>query len=408
MSLTAQLATLLGVFALAFVVRLLVSGVTDVSYSVLLVLVGFGVSLAGVQPALVLSHDVIVAVLLPTLLFRGAVELDHQQLRQNLVVPVALVVLGVPLAVGLLGAAGIPAFGFPPVVAFLFAVMVVPTDPAAVVSLFEELGAPDRLSVIVDSESLLNDGVAVVVFGVLFELLRAAPKPDDRAAQLLSPGTLVELGADFVVIGIGGLAVGVVAGYLGHRATEYVHDEMATVLLTVILAYGSFLLADHVLGVSGILATVGTGLSMGMAGEAFTAQSEHAEFVRSVWDATGFLVSTLVYVLVGAQVRPDALVGSLDIVVLAAVLVVLVRGVVVYGVVGALNATVSEGVPTSYQHVMVWGGLHTVVPVALVLSLPADVPFRSDLRVMVFGIAVLGTVVQGLLMPFVLERTGVT
>lgn len=404
MSLAPQLATLLGIFALALVVRLLVSGAENVSYSVMLVLAGFGVSLAGVQPPLVLSHDVIVMVLLPTLLFRGAVELDHEHLEANLLVPVALVVVGLPLTVGLLGAIGVPAFGFPPAIALLFAAMIVPTDPAAVLSLFEELDAPERLSVIVDAESLFNDGVAVVVFGVVLELVRT-----DRAGrveELLSAGTALDLATDFVVVGVGGLVVGAVAGYLAYRASCYVTDQMATVLFTAVLAYGSFLLAERVLGVSGILATVGSGLAMGLAGESFTARSDHGDFVRSVWDAAGFLTSTLVYVLVGAQIHPTALASSLGLVVLAAVLVVAVRGVAVYGVVGGLNAVTDEGVPRSFQHVMVWGGLHTVVPVALVLSLPPNVPFRDDLRVMVFGIAVLGTVVQGLLMPFVLRRTG--
>ncbi len=241
MSLATELATILGVFALAFVVRLLVSGVTDVSYSVVLVLAGLGVSLLGVQPPLVLSHDVIVTVLLPTLLFRGAVELDHQKLRENLLVPVVLVVVGLPVSVVLLGAVGVTAFDFPPVVALLFAAMILPTDPAAVLSLFEELGAPERLSVIVDAESLFNDGVAVVVFGVFFELVRAAP--GRRVDQLLSVATVVELGTEFVVVGVGGLVVGVVTGYLGYRATEYVTDDMVTVLFTAVLAYGSFLLA---------------------------------------------------------------------------------------------------------------------------------------------------------------------
>lgn len=406
MSLTAQLLTVLGVFALAFVVRVLVVGVTDVSYSVVLVLVGFLVSLSGVRPALTLSHEVIVAVLLPTVLFRGAVELDHAQLRENLVVPVALVVVGVPVAVALLGAAGVVAFGFPPLVSLLFAAIVVPTDPAAVLSLFEELGAPERLSAMVDAESLFNDGVAVVVFTVLLDIQRGAR--GDRVDELLGLDTLAQLGGDFLVVGLGGLAVGVVAGYLGHRATGYVDDHMATVLLTVLLAYGSFLLAEHGLHVSGILATVGTGLAMGMAGQMFSERSEETEFAQSVWDTAGFLVTTLIYVLVGAQVRIHSLVESAGLVVVALVLVVAVRGVVVYGVVGGLNATTAESVPRSFQHVMVWGGLHTVIPVALVLSLPSGVPHREELRAMVFGVAVFGTAVQGLLMPFVLRRTGVT
>jgi CPA1 family monovalent cation:H+ antiporter len=128
--------------------------------------------------------------------------------------------------------------------------------------------------------------------------------------------------------------------------------------------------------------------------------------VQEVWTTTAFLVTTVLYVLIGADIPIDAFVRNADLVVSAAVLVVLARAATIYPLVSATNLASGHSVPVYCQHVMVWGGLHTVVPVALVLSLPGTFPFRQELQVMVFGVAVISIVVQGLLMPAVLAQLG--
>lgn len=264
-----------------------------------------------------------------------------------------LTLLKLPLAIVLLGAVGGVAFGFPLLVALLFAAIILPTDPAAVLSIFEELDVAERLAVTIEGESLLNDGVAVVIFTTLL----AAFESSSAAASLATLAGLAGMAVDVAVVGGGGLALGSAVGYLAHAET---HHKMST--------------------------------------------SEY--HVQEVWITAGFLVTTVLYVLIGAEVRVSAFLQHFDLVVAAAVLVVLVRAATIYPLVTATNLVGGRPVPTYCQHVMVWGGLHTVVPVALVLSLPGTFSFREELQVMVFGVAVLSLVVQGLLMRAVLSRLG--
>ncbi|WP_224268890.1 cation:proton antiporter [Haloprofundus salinisoli] len=400
------LSTLLAVSALALLVRLVTDRFSNVSYSVTLVLVGFVAAALNVPVTLALSHDLIVAVFLPTLLFHGAVELDHGMFERNWELPLVLVLVGLPLTIVLFAVSTHVLLALPLAVATLLATIVSPTDPAAVLSLFDELDAPERLSAIVDSESLLNDGVAIVFFTVVLGTLSLGARPPS-ASQFLSLVSIEQLAVRLVVVGVGGFLVGALAGYLGRFVTRYIDDPMGTVLFTLLLAYGSYVLAEHYLGVSGVLATVGAGLALGLSGE-FTERSDETRFVRTVWDTAAFLVTTVVYLLIGTNVRFDDFVARLDLVLVVTVLVVLARAVAIYLLFGLANRVADEDVPFTFQHVMVWGGLHTVVPVALVLSLPDGVPRLGTLRTLVFGVAVVGTVIQGLLMPFVLRATGMT
>ncbi len=183
---------------------------------------------------------------------------------------------------------------------------------------------------------------------------------------------------------------------------------MTVLLVTVVVGYGTFLVAEHYLHLSGVLATVGAGLAMGAHEETHTGMSDPEHTVGEVWDPLAFLVTTVLYVLIGSSVALTEFVDHVGLVAVAAVLVLAVRALTTYPLVTATNALTGDPVPTRCQHIMVWGGLHTVVPVALVLAVPDGVAAGRPLETMVFGVAILSLVVQGLFMPTALDLTGLS
>nr|WP_254523147.1 Na+/H+ antiporter [Natrinema caseinilyticum] len=413
----AELLDLLSVFIIAAGVGIFVAKVGRFPYTIALLLAGVTASILELGIDIELSHDLILLVLLPPLLFEGAATTDLEYFRRYLGPILALAVPGLILAVLILGVFGQFVFGIPLLVALLFAAMILPTDPVSVLALFEELGAPDRLTVIVEGESLVNDGVGVVIFSTLLAII-VEYGPD--TAALLEPSRLVDFTVDIVVAILGGLVVGLAAGYAVYRVMINLDEYTTEIVLTLILAYGSFLLAEHILsnavpGVqfSGVIATVVAGLFIGNRGAEYAMSPQTKIGVFNTWETAAFLVNTLIFLLIGAKTPIGQLRTHAQLIALAIGLVLLARALVVYPVVGVANRLVDVDVSLRDQHVLVWGGLHASIPIALVLGLPATTasgapfPFREELRAMVFGVAAFSLVVQGLTMGRLLDRLDV-
>jgi CPA1 family monovalent cation:H+ antiporter len=221
----------------------------------------------------------------------------------------------------------------------VFATIILPTDPAAVLSIFDELDVSERLAVTVEGESLLNDGVAVVILSAVIGAFDAS----GSVAALATPGAPVAIAGD-IVGGGGGLALCMVVDYLTHIGMRRLEDQMS-ILLTVLVVYGSFLLAEPFLGMSGILAVVGAGLLMGAHEETHHKMSTSEYHVQKLRTTAGFFVTTVLYVIIGAEIRIDTFLGNAGLVVSAAVLVVVVRAATIYPLVSGTNSTPSRPVP---------------------------------------------------------------
>lgn len=404
---TAVLLSLLFIFVIASGTRFLVQNIATTPYTVVLVLVGFGTAILDLDLTIELSHDIILFIFLPAIVFQGATEINFSQFRENLPITVPIVLGGLPGAIVILGILSQYALGLPLLAALLFAAMIYPIDPVAVIALFREMDVPERLSVLTESESLMDDGLAIVVFSAIFSLFQEYPPTTTSGTDFATRARLTNVVFDFLVGSVGGIIVGLVTGYVVYRVMRHMDDRMNEFLLTVVVAYGSFLIADHFFAVNGILATVAGGLLLGTTGREYALRPETAEFCRNTWEAIVFIVNTILFLLIGAEVAIGQFIQQVEFIVLATVLVLIARATVIYSITFITNRFVSQPVPLNYRHVLIWGGMHAAIPVALVLSLPPGTPFRNRLRTLVFGVVVLSITVQGVLMPYVLRMVGI-
>lgn len=370
-----------------------------IPYTIALVFAGFAIDLFHVPikevvgNAQLLTPEVIFVLFLPALLFESSLNIEIKQLRENFWPILLLAVVGVAVATAITGFAVHQFLGLPVLTALLFGALISATDPIAVIAIFRDLGVNKRLGVIVEGESLFNDGTAAVAFQLIL-------------AGILTNKFDAFLGfRQFLIVAIGGLLIGFLIGYAASKITAYVDEPRIEITLTTIVAYGSYLFAEHI-HVSGVIATVVAGLTVGNYG-ALTGMSPRTRVsVWSFWEYVAFLINSLVFLLIGIEVHVAEILASWWIILLAVGAVLLGRILVVY-LLSPISGRLGEPIPARWNPVLIWGGLHGSVSIALALSLPQDFPHRSTLLTLCFGVVAFSIVVQGLTMKPLLAWLGV-
>ena len=322
-------------------------------------------------------EEVVVFLFLPALVFEAALGLSTRAFFRNLVPILALAVPALLVSAGLVGAALHLSLGVPLAAAGLFGVLISATDPVAVVAVFRELGVPRRLLTLVEGESLLNDGVAIVLFNIL---LAAA-----LGGRVSVGGGLI----DFLLVFLGGALVGAFIGFAAALALPWL-EKLPAVALSVAVAYGAFVLTDEVFGFSGVMATLAAGLVL--SGSApVRASREVREGWLEFWEALGYVANALLFLLIGLAIEPALLWRYGGAILLAVVAVLAARALAVAPLVWLLER-VAHIPPFGLrnQAVLVWGGLRGGVALALALALPEELPQR-DLFVAMTGGVVLAT-----------------
>ncbi len=277
---------------------------------------------------------------------------------------------------------------------WFFGALISATDPVAVVALFRNLGAPRRLTMLLDSESLLNDGTAIVFFTLSLSLLAGtAATPVQLFIQFLS------------IVGIGaliGASIGVAASFLMRQ----IDDPMIEICLTTIAAYGSFVTAEAI-HASGVIATVAAGMFCGNVGFRIGMSASSRVACETFWEYMAFALNSIVFLLVGFEVHLRTLLADW-VPILVAYLVVTVGRALVIVAGRALVGFTRERFPWRWTIVLTWGGLRGALPMVLVLSLPTTFVYRELLVSMTFGVAVLSILVHGLTMSGLLRWLGIT
>ncbi|WP_020682787.1 cation:proton antiporter [Marinobacterium rhizophilum] len=342
-----------------------------------------------------ISSGLILYVFLPTLVFESAFHLDSRQLRRDLAPVVMLAVPGLLVSTFIIG--GVMALATPVSfsAALLLGAILSATDPVAVISLFKRLGAPRRLTVLVEGESLFNDATSIVLARVLVGIL---------VAGAVSVQSVLEGVLDFVVVFAGGLIVGwlmaLVTGYLltllqGHHFIE--------ITLTTILAYTSFLIAEEVFHVSGVMATVAAALTFSGWGWIKVSPPVRA-YLEHFWEYMAFIATALIFLMVGMQAEVTALLDAMPLLVWVILGMLLSRLVVVFGLMPLVERLPgAQPVGLGYKAVIYWGGLRGAIALAIVLSLP-PFEYSAIFTTLVMGAVLFTLLVQGLSINALVHR----
>jgi CPA1 family monovalent cation:H+ antiporter len=387
-------------FVVATAVAILVRHLR-VPYTVGLVLAGLVLGLLHAFPVPHLGKELLFAVFLPGLLFEAAFHLDYADFRRNRMAIAALAVPGVAAAMGLIAAVLSPAArileiaqGFDWRYALVFGALIAATDPIAVTAIFRSLGAPKRLSVLLEGESLLNDGTGIVFFTLSLTIV---------AGGAVSLGGLAW---QFVeIVGFGGL-IGVAVGYIVSQVIRQVDDPMIEITLTTVAAYGAFVAAEH-FHYSGVIATVAAGMLCGNYGARTGMSASTRVAVESFWEYVAFALNSIVFLLIGMEVDLQSLWTCWPIILIAYLAVALARGVTILAVTLVLRKT-RERFPFSWGVVLTWGGLRGALPMVLALSLPQTFVHRELIVNITFGVVLLSILIHGLSMSPILRLLGVS
>lgn len=369
----------------------IVSRKTRTPYTILLVLIGIALAatsdpnLSAVSQFLqgLTNGGLFVGLILPPLLFESMMSIKTEEFRAVSRPALILATGGVIIAtlVGgliLLNFAGLPAYS-----AFLFAALIAPTDVATVIEVFGRVNVPNRLSTLLETESVFNDASGITLLTVLLTTFEA------------SSSRLVFLSAlsNFVVTFGGGILIGLFVAWGARQLQRETQEPVSQIVLTLTAVYGAYGLASAI-GVSGLIAVAVTGLLYGNTVLFRIERKEVETITREFWNILAFVANTIAFLFIGLSTNIAALGGSARFILIAYGVVTIARVASVYPIL-SVRGIVGPGFPWSWKNVAMLGGMRGALSIVLVASLPSDIPAHDTIVAMTFGVAVLSILIQG-------------
>jgi len=363
-----------------------------IPYALALVITGFVAGAAGLLPQVILDPHVLFAIFLPPLLFEAAINMRVSLLAANWKPVTIYSLAGTLLATMVTAWLAYRLLGLPLGAALVFGALISPTDPISVIAIFKELGVGKNLSMIMEAESVFNDGVSIVLYTLLVSF-----------ASGLST-TLLDGISSFLIVIAGGAALGGAIGFIASRITQEFNDHLLEIMLTTIVVFGSYLSAEW-LHVSGVIAVVTAGLVMGSYGMQKGMSATTRLAVNSFWEYAAFAVNSMVFLLVGFEVTLVNLEPLLPMIIAAFFIVLAGRAVAIYGLSPVVTFS-GYHIPARWRHMLFWGGLRGAIPMALALSLDRSFPGRDEVLLLTFGVVLVSLLLQGLTTKPLLKRLG--
>jgi len=334
-----------------------------------------------------LTSELVFYIFLPALVFESALSLDARALMKNIVPILVLAVVGLLVSVILVGIGIWWALDIRILVALLFASLISATDPVAVVALFKELGASRRLNILVEGESLMNDATAIVLFSLIL-------------TQLAHPhyvfGDVTLAIGHFLEVFLGGIVVGICMGLLvSELLVRLFHGNRSIpVVLSLILAYSSFMIAEHELHVSGVMAVLSAAISINIAGLSRLSKPT-IDTIHTTWEFITLICNSLLFILIGLSVDLFQIANLWQAILFAVIAVYIARAVSVYVLVPLTTRSFSIAkISWVERHIMWWGGLKGGLAVAMVMSIPEGLPEKNLIEDLTLGVVLVSILVN--------------
>ena len=346
-----------------------------------------------------LSPEVMLFIFLPALIFESGFALDARQLTKDLPAVLILAIPGMLISTCIVGLGVWLTLDTRLIIALVFGALISATDPVAVVALFKELGAPNRLNVLVEGESLLNDATAIVAFSILLAIA--------IEGSSIGFSDLDTVFLEFLRVFFGGALFGI---FLGFVACELLHRMKAniSVILTtsIIIAYAAFVVGEHSLHVSGVMAVVGAAIALRLFGMSRIRQ-DATHSISETWEVIALCCNSLLFLMVGLSVSTDDVMSRIGPVFIVVALVLTARALSIYTFVPlTVRWFKLPQVSMGERHIMWWGGLKGGLAIAVVLSIPSDLPERQFLFDLTIGVVLFTLLVSAPTIRPLMQRLG--
>ena len=371
-------------------------------YSIALVLVGLLLGLTDI-PVIDTAEQfitqssvfqaIIISLFLPILLGDATLKLEFSVLYQQRKPILALALIGTFLSFLIIGFGTFYVIGLPLIVAFTFAALMSATDPISVLSIFKSLGVSKKLAVTIEGESLLNDGIAVVLFQISTIYLITYIQ---MGIAGFGSGVLL-----FMKFSVGGLVIGLLLGFIFSQLLRPFDDYPLEVAFSALLFFGSYFIAEH-FHVSGVIAVVVGGLVFGNYGAKIGMSKQTKVNINTFWDSITQIANSLIFLMIGLEIRHIDFADKWGIIVLGILIVIVGRAIAVY-----TSTTIVKGLSFNEKHIINWGGLKGSLSIALALSLPPDFQGKETILLLTFSVLLFSLLVQGLTIKPLVRKLGV-
>ncbi|QHJ70452.1 cation:proton antiporter [Planococcus halotolerans] len=335
---------------------------------------------------------IIISLFLPILLGDATLKLPFHHLYKQRNTVIGMALGGTFLSFILIGFSVHYIIGLPIAVAFAFAALMSATDPISVLSIFKSAGVSEKLSTIMEGESLFNDGIAIVLFQI-------------SSVYLL---TYIEMGWAgvgsgvwlFLRFAVGGILVGVILGFIFSQIIRFFDDYPFEIVISALLFFGSYFIAEH-LHVSGVIAVVAGGFVFNDYGGKIGMSKETERNINSFWDVITLIANSLIFLIVGLEIRNIDFSGQWNIILYAILIVIGARIIAIF-----LSTMPAKSLNRKERILVNWGGLKGSLSIALALSLPASFEGRDTLLLLTFSVVLFSLIIQGLTLKPLIAKLG--